>query len=257
MKKRYGFGIIAIAIILMIGGCECTMNNSALPNNDNTEFEETLNERQKSILSEQGLPTEYGELSSSQQRAIVSIEKMLLYVEDKYNTSFSYAGYSAASTLEKEHMRAFPTSGDMETDSFTITKSETGYEDDYINMAANKSYSNYVYEGIKKMIPDTEVKVFTEVTKISLLEVPTISSDFDGKVESSLWIFIDGATLTENNLNDFKERFIEFMKKHELYGIAQIIFLKEGEIAYLARYNYTDYLSDGHFVGRDTVYINK
>ena len=45
---------------------------------------------------------------------------MLCYVEEKYNTSFSYAGYIAASTLEKEHMRAFPTSGDIEVDSLMI-----------------------------------------------------------------------------------------------------------------------------------------
>ena len=36
--------------------------------------------------------------------------------------------------LEKEHMRAFPTSGDIEVDSFTITRTDDGYEDDFINI---------------------------------------------------------------------------------------------------------------------------
>ena len=88
MKKHFGFGLIVSLLILMMGVCGCTMNNSDLPNN--TESEVSLSQRQKDILAEQGLSTEYTELSASQQKAIVAIEEMLVYVEKKYNTSFSY-----------------------------------------------------------------------------------------------------------------------------------------------------------------------
>ena len=181
---------------------------------------------------------------------------MLCYVEEKYNTSFSYAGYIAASTLEKEHMRAFPTSGDIEVDSFTITRTDDGYEDDFINIITNTKFTSYICESLKSLAPNTEIKVFTEITETFLLEVPTNNADFDGKVESSLWIFVDEATFAEQNLNNFKVRFTTFMKEHELYGITQIVLLREGKIAYLTRYNYTDYLSDDYYVSREMVYIN-
>ena len=254
MKKEIDFGAIIFLIILMIGVCGCTMNNSNLPNS--TESKVCLSQRQKDILLAQDLPTEYKDLSISQQRAIVAIENMLCYVEEKYNTSFSYAGYIAASTLEKEHMRAFPTSGDIEVDSFTITRTDDGYEDDFINIITNTKFTSYICESLKSLAPNTEIKVFTEITETFLLEVPTNNADFDGKVESSLWIFVDKATFAEQNLNNFKVRFTTFMKEHELYGITQIVLLREGKIAYLTRYNYTDYLSDDYYVSREMVYIN-
>jgi len=255
MKRRVGFGIIVSLLILMIGVCGCTMNNSDLPSN--TESEVSLNQRQKDILTEQGLSTEYAELSASQQKAIVAIEEMLVYAEKKYNTSFSYAGYSAQSSLEKEHMRAFPTSGDKETDCFTITKTDAGYEDDYINVAANAIYVAYVSEGIKTILPDTEIKVFAEITKTSLAEVPTVDTNLRGKVESSLWVFIDGATLGEGDINNFKTEFSEYLAEHQLYGMAQIILLKDGKIAYPTKYNYTDYLFEEYYTVRETLYVNK
>ncbi len=255
MKLKKCFGIVAITIILMMGECGCTMNNSDLPSYSVSEF--TLNERQKNILSEQGLPTNVDELTDSQQKAIVAIESMLQYAEEKYNSSFSYAGYTAASTLEKEHMRAYPSSGDKQTESFTITKTSTGYKDDYISIAANNSFNAYVGECITSLLNGTEAKVFSEITKTSLLEVPTDYTNFDGNVESSIWIFIDGASFDVNQMEQFKEDFNNTMREHNLFCTAQIILLNEGKIVYPTRYNYTDYLSEENYVSRETVYVKK
>lgn len=253
MKRKKGFGIVAI--ILMIGACGCTMNNSDLPSNSVSEI--TLNERQKNILSEQGLPTNVNELTDSQQKAIVAIEAMLQYAEEKYNSSFSYAGYTAASALEKEHMRAYPSGGDKQTESFTITKTSTGYKDDYISVAATNSFNTYIEECATSLLNGSEVKVFSEITKTSLNEVPTDYSSFDGNVESSIWLFIDGASFDINHMAQFKEDFSNTMKEHGLYCTVQIILLNEGKIAYPTRYNYTDYLSEEYYVSRETVYVKK
>lgn len=121
MKRNVGFGIIVSFIILMTGVCGCMMNNSDLPGN--AESEAFLNQRQKDILAEQGLPTEYQELSVSQQRAIVE--------------------------------------------------------------------------------------------------------------------------------------FGDYLAEHQLYGMAQIILLKDGKIAYLTKYNFTDYLSEEYYTVRETLYVNK
>jgi hypothetical protein len=255
MKRKKGFGIVAIVLLLMIGACGCTMNNSDLPSNSVSEI--TLNERQKNILSEQGLPISVNELTDLQQKAIVAIEAMLQYAEEKYNRSFSYAGYTAASSLEKEHMRAYPSGGDKQTESFTITKISTGYEDDYISVAATNSFNAYIGECVTSLLNGSEVKVFSEITKASLNEVPTDYSSFDGNVESSIWIFIDGASFDINQMAQFKEDFSNTMKEHKLYCTAQLILLNEGKIAYPTKYNYTDYLSEEYYLSRETVYVKK
>ena len=255
MKRKKGFGIVAIILILMMGACGCTMNNSDLPSNSASEI--TLNERQKNILLEQGLPTNVNELTDSQQKAIVEIETMLQYAEEKYNSSFSYAGYTLASSLEKEHMRAYPSGGDKQTESFTITKTSTGYEDDYISVAATNSFSAYIGECVTSYLSGAEAKVFSEITKTSLIEIPTDYSLFDGNVESSIWIFIDGGAFNIDQMAQFKEEFSNSMKEHSLYCTAQIILLNEGRIAYLTRYNYTDYLSEEYYMSREIVYIKK
>lgn len=255
MKRNVGFGIIVSLIILIIGVCGCTMNKSDLSKYLKSEV--TLNERQKTILTELGLTTEYNDLKLSQQKAIVSIEEMLQYADDKYKISFSYAGYTPASVLEEESMCAYPLNGDKETDCFTIIKREDGYEDDYINIAANEGFSSYVCEGLKSICPDVDIRVYSEITNSTLDEIPDKSESigYDGKIESSLWIFVDEATYKECNFKKLKTRISDFMKEHQLYGIIQVILLKEGKLVYLTKYNYTDYLSDDYYLRREMVYI--
>ena len=237
----------------MLGVCGCAGNSADVANH--TEAEGVLNKRQESILSKQGLPTNFNELTASQQNAIVAIEDMLQYVENKYDTSFSYAGYSPEGYMEKEHMRAYPSDGDMQTDSFTISKTETGYTDDYIHVAINTDFSSYICENVQPFALGAEVKVYSEITETLLREVPSDMWEFDGNVESSIWIFIDGATYEEKEFPIFKMFFNDMMEKHSLYGTAQIILLKEGKLQYLTEYNYTDYLSEEHYSNRETVYM--
>lgn len=255
MKRKISYGILIGIISLMIGACGCKMQNSEVQSK--AEMDVTLNQRQKDILREQGLSTEYTNLSISQQKAIVSIEKMLCYADKKYRKSFSYAGYVAQNPLETEHMYAFPTEGDKEMECFTITKTEDGYEDNYLNVAANTMFISYVSEGIKDILPGTKMKIFTEITKTTLTEVPTKDTDFSGKIESCLWIFMDGEMMEQQELVFFKEELHEYLAEHELYGMVQLILLHEGEIPYLTKYNYTDYLSDERYIVREIWYVEK
>lgn len=255
MKKRSGTWLITALIILVIGVCGCTMNHTDLQNNKEPEV--TLSERQKNILSEQGLPTEYAQLSPHQQRAIVAMEEMLLYAEEKYDMPFSYAGYTAAGSMEKEHMQAYPTSGHMETDTFTITKTKDGYEDDFLSVAATPYFTSYLTEQFKAFLPETDIKVYGKITKTSLQEMPAEDTVFDGKVSSSLCIFVDGATCSEESFETFKTQYVDFMREHQLYGMAEVVLLKEGNLVYLSRYNYMDYLSQTYYESRDTVSIQR
>lgn len=258
MRKGYRLGIISMVAFLMIGVCGCTMKQAELP--QNTESGYALNERQKSILEEMELPTEYEELLPSQKRAIVAIEEMLQYAEDKYGISFSYRGYIAPSVfspLEVERTHAYPTSGDRDRDWFTIKKTDDGYEDDYIERASCEGYASYVRDGLKEIYPDVEIKVFAEVTNTTLTEVPTDDTNYDGKVVAGLSIFVDDGSQVEENISIFKEKFVAFMNEHELYGMADVIFLYEGNIEDIAYYNYTDYLYEEYYWGREYAYAKR
>lgn len=111
--------------------------------------------------------------------------------------------------------------------------------------------------GIKTILPNTEIKVFAEITHTSLTEIPTADTELKGKVESSLWVFIDSVTFSEQDLSEFKNKFNEYLNEHQLYGMVQLILLKDGKIAYPTKYNYTDYLSEEYYATRETLYVNK
>ena len=115
-----------------------------------------LNKRQKSILEAEGLPTDYEKLTWTQKRAIVSIEEMLQYVDEKYNKTFLYAGYVPAGPMETEHLIAYPSDGDKQDESFTITRTENGYEDDYISVVINDDFFDYVSNGIQPLLTASE-----------------------------------------------------------------------------------------------------
>lgn len=111
-------GILCL-LFLMLGGC-------GTEKNEEIDSKITLNERQKSILAEKELPTDYEELNITQKAAIVAIEEMLEAIETKYDMEFCYAGYIEASVLEPETLIAYPAGGTASIDSFSVIRSSDG-----------------------------------------------------------------------------------------------------------------------------------
>ena len=246
---------ILVLIVLTLVVCGCSKKDSSSPVNNKTNV--ALTQRQKDILREVDLPTDYQELSLSQQNAINSIEDMLSYAENKYKIPFSYARYSQFDVLEGEHMRAYPTSGDKETDSFTITKIEKGYTDDYLQIAIREPYIQMLSKNIRNIIPKTEFRVYADITNTSLEKIPVNNEDYNGNVSCSMCVFIDDITLQDKNIDEFEEEFYNFLYKNQLYCMAQVIVLKEDGIKYITKYNYTEYLKNDENKTRDIMYVNK
>lgn len=255
MKKLNVITISLFLIMIMIGVCGCNMNNSNL--GTTSEQNVTLNDRQKSILSEQGLSTDYNELTYTQKESIIEIEKMLVYAEKKYNTLFSYAGYVRESSLEKAHMSAYPTNGDKEYDCFTITKTENGYEDDYINLLLEDEFTAYVTEATSEFSSNYKMQIFVDITKTSLTSIPENKVQYDGNVESSIYVFVEGITSEKVDLSELKEHFESFINSHKLYGKAKIVNVERNIVQVLTKYNYTDYLSDEYCITKEIVYLNR
>ena len=222
-----------------------------------TQEQVVLNERQKNILKEEGLPTDYEKLTPTQKMAIVSMEEMLQYADEKYGKTFCYAGYVAAGAVDDEHTIAYPSDGDELKERFTITKTESGYEDNYINIVANEDFFKYLSNNIEPFLNGAEAKILGTITKTSLNKVPDDLTEFDGNVESSTMIFIDGKTFDENNVKEFETAVTDFMNEHKLYSTVQVIVLKEGNLQGITEDNYTDYLSKTYYTIRDEFYIKK
>ncbi len=256
MKKLRKLIIIGIIIIFGIGACGCNMKRNDSGGRKRSEMgnkvaELVLNERQKEILEEVGLPTDVEELTYMQKRDIIAIDEMLTAMEEKYNRSFSYAGYVAPGLLEYEHLIAYPSDGARSFDSFEVRKVEgengTEYEDDYMLVAIRDDFSEYLTDITSQVFHTESVKAFAEVTRTTLTEVPSDERMYNGAVGSSNYIYIDSASINSEELQTYVDELEKVLYENELYGISQIICLKENEIENLNEYNYSFYdISDSY-----------
>lgn len=252
MKRRKKIIILGIIAIIGIGVCGCNMKK----NTDNAKKSElVLNERQKEILEEAGLPTNPEELTSSQKRAIVAIDEMLCEVENKYNISFSYSGYIAPGPLENEQLIAYPTDGNEEEDSFTVTRTKVdgkySYEDEYVNVVAKRRYMTYILEYCQTQLGEENVKVYSIVTKIKDKEMLLETEQIDFNVSGESCIFVDGAKITEDDYNCFMSNYKAWLEEHGIDDDTDFILLKEDVIEDVSSYSYTEYLASEYCLRRD------
>ena len=255
VRKRMIIGTVLI-IGIMICSCGMKKNNSDESKDITLKSkpELVLNERQKEILEEVGLPTDAEKLDSSQQEAIIAIDEMLTAVEKKYNRSFSYSGYVEQGPLESEYLMAYPSDGNPRTDSFEVRKTDNGYEDDYMNVAIRDDYAKYVEEIITSNLHNEHIRVFTEIYTTELTSVPENKQDYKGKVSSWKAVFL---YLTDNDeIPKYVQSIQEILKNENLKYDCEVIFLKEDVIDKLTEYNYEDYLSSDYYVQKEAVEVD-
>ena len=227
---------------------------------NHSETKIILSERQKAILAEVGLPTEYEALTRTRKKAIVAIEEMLQNVEQKYGRAFAYAGYIAKGVLEPEQLWAYPVDGHRETETFVVTRKtvdgEIVYQDTHLLIAAKDKFSQYAQTELKAMTGLNEIKVFSELTKLATQSVPENYEEFDGHTSAKLWIFFDGASCSAERLQEMIRDFEGWMQEHRIYGRCQYILLHENVLPSLTQYNYTDRLAKRDYLAREFSHAN-
>ena len=266
MKKWKKLIIIGIVIIIGTGVCGCSMkrndsNGKKLSEMGNKVAELVLNERQKEILEEVGLPTDVEELTYMQKRAIITIDEMLTAMEEKYDRSFSYAGYVAPGLLEYEHLIAYPSDGARSFDSFEVRKVEgengTEYEDDYMNVAIRDDFSEYMTKIASEAFHTEAVKVFSNVTYTTLREIPNDEKMYNGAVSSINSIYVDGSSINQEEFQTFLEELEKKLHENKLDSDCTIICLKENQIENLSRVNYPDYTNPDYYIKRERILVNE
>ena len=259
METVRKFVVLGVLVIIGIGVCGCGMKKDNGDSNKKITGDKiaelVLNERQKEILEEVGLPTNVEKLDYMQKKAIIAIDEMLCEIENKYDISFSYAGYIAPGPVEEEQLFAYPTGGDEDEEQFTVIRTkEDGkyvYEDGYVNVVARPVYMSYVLEYCQTQLGEGNVKVYSVITRIKNKSIPIKEEDIDFNINGDSCILVDGKKVTEEDYNKFLSDYEKWTEEHGIEDNAQFVLLKDGIMESVTKYNYTDYLSPEYYLHRD------
>lgn len=168
--KAYNFLlIIMILISLILSGCYSSLDKYCVTSTTNSSSKSyKLNNRQKSILKQEGLSTDYNKLNPVQKSSIEAIETMLCYLEKKYpNESFMYNGYvgTTINPIEREHLIA-----DSDYGKVTVYREFENYKpvitDNFNKVKAGYIYADVINKYVDKLIDDNDFVISVNINKI-------------------------------------------------------------------------------------------
>lgn len=156
------FMVLTIALLSACAGPQQTADSHESAKKEDGKLKEeisVLNERQKQVLEEMGLPTDYESLTLNQKSAIAAIEEMLCYLEQKYSENFHYLGYDAAGGGQPERLKVV---GPLGTVTVSRTPKSEGFEyrDNYADLLAVDLFENAVDGFLAERIGEENVRVF-------------------------------------------------------------------------------------------------
>lgn len=217
-RRHWGLWVLVFIMLLSICGCKqingvtpSTEQSTSLPNE--TEEKYMLSDRQKEILSSNGLPTVYEELDPYQQGDIRAIEDMLCYLEANYDDEFKYAGYVKSSAIDKEHLIASSAKypfGEVVVYRQYINH-EFVYEDNYYALAATPIYEETVDQWLSEYINNSQYIVFASV---SSAEEKIQESQILAQASASLSILISEDSCNEDNLYSIATQYGNWIKEN-------------------------------------------
>lgn len=217
--------ILMFVIIITASGCTISNNKyvSEADYTNKTESQNTLNERQTKILKEEGLPTSFSLLTTSQQKSIIRIEELLQYLDNKYEKHFNYFEYSNGGILEDEWLKAYP---DELNEYYTakVAVDDTGkITDDYPNVIASILLADDLQSYLNSN-ENNSFKVFAHDCRLSEDIVSDTVNELSGKAGATFIIFVKGKDKADK-LSKYSEYLIDWYKSRGIYGYANFIML--------------------------------
>ena len=184
-----------------------------------------LNDRQKLILEQEGLPTDFNSLTESQQYAIKRIDELLTYLENKYNETFHYVGYASKSALEDEWLKAYP---DELNEYYYVTlyvTEEGSISDNYLDMVSKCLLEMYVSDYLNETFM-TSFKVYSLECKYNGINAPNDITDFENKTSLTVNVFVKGKNKSED-LYTYAKKIAEWYGNHKISGYVNLIMVSE------------------------------
>lgn len=222
--------ILALCVFLSVPMQSCSMSRDKADEETGTASEKVeqeekvvLSDKQKKILADKGLSTNYDELTIPQQLAIGNIGVMLDYIEDKYDKEFVFDEYfSDEFYMQKPYMTVYAADDEqkrivtIEEDYITDDK-RIVWKDNYAELMAADEYQQAIEEYIRENIPGVEVKVLSEVDSVEAGD-----GDILSRAAGSSYIFMVDPFDTQDEAEEFARGLIQHlndMKNDKAIGV--------------------------------------
>ena len=246
MKKHIQIYITIVLMLLFVGGCGMSINNNSKSDGELTE----LTEQQKQILQEEGIPPVLDKLSDKEKNYLITCDKMMTYINEKYapyGVHFTYIGYHAPELLdETSKIVVVPDGYDPSIDTVTVkinANTEEGYEDDYLDFQTRIIYEKVLNDHLSEYVPKDKYKLYLSSATIREEIMPDISELNEEYIlrnanSSNFYLFLsDDICRTNEELAEFAEDLFTWMRENKFYGTPQIELCKDEGLEY---YDYKD-----------------
>lgn len=245
--------MISLLCCICLCGCNAEISKPTPSNDQNatTQKEDdltNLTDRQKQILEQMELPTDYEQLNYTQQHAIKRIEIMLRYLEEKYEMEFSYAGYVPAGAMESEHLTAYPTADGMGEGANLITVKPYGetFKDNYSDKEIREYYESLVSAFIEDYFQSEQAVFINYRFSSSFNDISEVTDDnFHYKASTETLIFVSDTICNEAQIKTFAETFKLWLEEHEIISSSRVSLIY-GDVTGVTRENFSDYYSTYH-----------
>jgi len=259
VKKIYSILLILFCLVFICAGCSSENNPSENISGSEQEEKVVLTERQIGILEDLMLPTEYEKLNSTQKQAIVSIEKMLTYLETTYDADFAYEGYWEPDKNGVEKMTAsieWYIPGKLVTVYYQNKGGEDAFTDDIINIMAEPYYKAALDEYIKEHFAEDAFR--SVVHSVTAPEDVTTENVLE-ECSAAVYIFLDAEKYSDADVDAFMSVYGEWIneKTGNKKTILTYVFRASAEfIAEVNEYNCEDMIMGTVFEGKKVCSIS-
>ncbi|MCQ2417640.1 MAG: hypothetical protein MJ071_07490 [Oscillospiraceae bacterium] len=187
-----------------------------------------LNEWQINLLEAEGLPTEYDQLSSTQQHTITRVWEMISYLNEKYEQEFIYVDYIPKDLNQSETLIAYPRSTGYGNGKYAVTVKTKGdtFTDDFHDFSVADLAETLTNAFLTEQFGDS-YKFISSPLACDITMGEVIDEKFQWKFGAENGIFLLEELCSFDRLEEFAVKYAKFLYEHELSGRHRIEVLKE------------------------------
>ena len=221
MKRK--ICLIFLTVFMAVGSISCQNKQTEQQSSFTIEYGDDyrLNDRQKNILTAEGLSTDFSKLEISQKRSIQRIEQMLCYLETNYGTEFVYSGYIEPGINESEKLYAYPKNiGARQT--ITVKAKGDGFTDDYYDYSV-ADYAEELIDGyLSEQFSKEDYRYFESTNACDIKMSEIVDANFQWKYGASNIIFIKADVCNMDEVEEFAVNYAKFLYEHQIDGTHRI-----------------------------------
>lgn len=247
MKRK--ICLIFLTLFMAVGSISCQNKQTEQQSSFTIEYGDDyqLNDRQKNILTAEGLSNDFSKLDISQKRSIQRIEQMLRYLEEKYKMEFSYAGYVPAGAMESEHLTAYPTAEGTGNGANFVTVEPYGetFKDNYSDKEIHEYYESLVTNFVSEYFNSGQVKVVVYRFSASMKSSDEITNaSFRYKISTTTLVFVSDTICDEKQMCEFAEEMKLWFEEHEIVSNSRVSLVHTDDVTGITANKFEDCYSN-------------